>query len=112
MLFRSTTETKQLLKAKHDAMKSGDKNAEKKIRREIKKHIKQEKLKYRNKTLDKMSSDIKLAWKGIKSMSNISNKTTSNLELLQPNEQMKLAVSLTNSIPDSRILNYLMSIPN
>ena len=75
-------------------MKNGDKNAEKKIQHEIKKHIKQEKLKYKTKTLDKMSSDIKLAWKGIKSMSNISNKTTSNLELLLPDEQMKLADEL------------------
>ena len=91
-----TTETKQLLKAKHNAMKSGDKNAEKKIQCEMKKHIKQEKLKYKNKTLDKMSSDIKLAWKGIKSMANISNKNTSNLDLLQPDEQMKLADELNH----------------
>ena len=41
-----------------------------------------------------MSTDIKLAWKGIKSMSNLSSKTTSNFDLMQPTEQTELADDL------------------
>ena len=64
-----------------------------------------------------MSSDIKLTWKVLKSMANISIEITSYLELLQPDEQMTLVAELfwgqhqvyQDSIPDYRILIYLMS---
>ena len=89
-----TAEIKGLMKQKHDANQKQNKQKSKEIQNDIKKLIKEAKIKYKEKMLAKMSTNIKMAWRGIKNMSNLSKPSNNDFDLLDVTEQRKLTDEL------------------
>ena len=89
-----TSDIKSLMSKKAAAHRSNNPAQEKIIQKEIDRHIAEAKLAYKNKMLGNMSSNIKNAWQGIKTMSGLSKTKSDNYDLLSPSEQYQLANEL------------------
>ena len=85
------------MERKHHANQNQNKQKSKDIQNTIKKIIKEAKVKYKEKMLAEMSTNIKTAWRGIKNMSNLSKLSNSDFDLLDVTDQRKLADELNVS---------------
>ena len=82
-----TSDIKSLMSKKAAAHRSNNPAQEKIIQKELGRHIAEAKLAYKNKMLGNMSSNIKNAWQGMKTMSGLSKTKSDNYDLLSPSEQ-------------------------
>ena len=89
-----TPELKALFNKKNQVIK--DKQKSKQIQKLINEKIAKAKADYKDKMLSCMSSNIRKAWQGIKSMSGLANKQTTNYDLMSKHEQTTLANSLNS----------------
>jgi hypothetical protein len=89
-----TSELKLLFNDESQALKSKNRYKAKQIQKLINQKIAKAKAKYKDKMLSNMSSNIKKAWHGIKSMSGLPKPKDSNHTLMTEQEQTTLASSL------------------
>ena len=89
-----TPELKELFKKKSQAVNSKNKHQTKQIQQLINEKMNRAKTDYKTKMLSNMSSNIKKAWHGIKSMSGLTKRKDSNYNLMSEREQTTLANSL------------------
>ena len=67
---------KGLINEKISVAKTGNKSELKSLQDQIKKATKTAKRDYKQKTLDKMATDIRSAWRGLPTMSNLNDQST------------------------------------
>ena len=86
---------KGLINEKSSVAKTGDKSELKSIQDKIKKATKKAKREYKEQTLDKMATDIRSAWRGIKTMSNLNDQSTKVDEIVTNRDnQLQFAMDL------------------
>ena len=89
-----TKEIKKLLIEKRKAFKSKQTDQAKLIQININKLIPEAGLQYKNKMLSQIPTNIKSAWKGIKTMSGLNKPKTNDYNLMSPAQQQQLADEL------------------